>query len=272
MFRSGADGPLDYERLLLNTMQGVRRTPDENVAPQAEINDFKQWKTMVATFRKHPEMLKNVALHLEKLARYDRYSDKEDDPNEITEHDAYVFYLKFLTGEFHYNKRGRKTEWIRAISALHHRRFVWGEQESVEDVRALLKRLEWLHILDTEHCHLSGVPIDADSVVKVRTRVVGLREELPYLRIHPVLGRRVAELRYKRQLTCTVTGMTYEGSVDFLNPHAGVPFDLLPVSPHFVRELSVLDTTFDTFGIELADWVENFRSPRMEYVGSGRVD
>ena len=77
MFRSGADGPLDYERLLLNTLQGVRRTPDENVAPQAEINDFIQWKTMVAT-RKHPEELKNE-IHLEKLARYDRYSDKEDD-------------------------------------------------------------------------------------------------------------------------------------------------------------------------------------------------
>ena len=283
MFRSGADGPLDYERLLLNTLQGVRKAPRESASNRDEI-EFQLWKVTRESYLNKPALFSESATHLQRMVEYDRnlqarstsfeeQTTATKKPEDFPEHSQVVQLLGQLTGLFWDSKRGRKkTEWIDAISALHHRRFVWGEQEGVKDVRALLKRLEWPHLFDTEHCHLSGVSIDADNVVEDPTRNVGLREELPRLRIHPVLGRRVAELRYKRRLTCSVTGIRYDGNVDFLNPHAGVPFDLLPISPHFVRELHVEDTTFKTFGIGLDEWVANFRSPRMTYVGLGRVD
>jgi hypothetical protein len=271
MFHSGADGPLDFERLLLNTLHGVRRKPNES-ASTAEGNDFKLWETARATIQEDPNLLRRVALHLEQLVLFHPESKIENDPNKSPQHKGIIELLKFLTGEFHYDKRGRKAELIQALSALHGRRFVWGEKEVVKDLQALLERLEWPHLIETDRCHFSGVPVDSDNVVEVPTRIVGLREELPSLRLHPVVGRHIAELRYKRQLTCSVTGTSYEGNVDFLNPHAGVPFDLLPVSPHFVRELQVLDTTYETFGITLSCWVAKFRSPRMKYVGFGRVD
>lgn len=271
MFLSGADGPLDFERLLLNTLHGVRRAPVASASP-AEVECFKLWESTRATFQENPNELREVALHLEKLVRFNPESKNEEDPNKSPQHEKSVYLLKMLNGEFRYDKRGRMGEIIEALSALHARRFVWGEQEVVKDLHALLERLEWQHLYETERCHLSGVPVDADNLVLVPTRIVGLREELPSLRLHPVVGRHIAKVRYKRQLTCNVTGMSYAGNVDFLNPHAGVPFDLLPVSPHFVRELQVLDTSYETFGIKLSDWVATFRSPRMEYVGFGRVD